>query len=129
VSSVQEKCRPVSSTPVSGTPWCVVWTGDKRVFFYNPSTKQSVWERPTELVGRFDVDELLKNCPENKGKVKKVEATSTTSPQIEQDKLAAAESIPKETNGAQTPSETAEKEDTDEPPLKKLKESKDNDGK
>ena len=27
----QDKSRPVSSTPVSGTPWCVVWTGDSKV--------------------------------------------------------------------------------------------------
>lgn len=82
-----EKCRPISSTPVAGTPWCVVWTGDKRVFFFNPSTKQSVWDRPKDLVGRVDVDELVRNCPDKGGeggqgqaKVKKVEATSTTSP-------------------------------------------------
>jgi len=32
------------------------------VFFFNPSTKSSVWERPAELKGRPDVDKLLK-CP------------------------------------------------------------------
>ena len=26
-----DKSRPVSSTPVKGTPWCVVWTGDMKV--------------------------------------------------------------------------------------------------
>lgn len=34
----QDKSRPISSTPISGTPWAVVWTGDSRVlwvfFFY-----------------------------------------------------------------------------------------------
>lgn len=71
--------RPVSSTPVQGTPWlvvllatfdsslslcrCVVWTGDYRVFFYNPSTRTSVWERPTALYGRNDVDALLAHPP------------------------------------------------------------------
>ena len=35
----QDLSRPVSSEAVSGTPWCVVWTGDGRVFFYNPTTK------------------------------------------------------------------------------------------
>ena len=29
-SQPQDKTRPVSSTPVPGTPWCVVWTGDNR---------------------------------------------------------------------------------------------------
>lgn len=47
-----DKSRPISSTPISGTPWCVVWTGDSRVFFYNPSTRTSVWEKPEDLVGK-----------------------------------------------------------------------------
>lgn len=33
-----------------------------KVFFFNPSTKTSVWERPAELKGRSDVDKLVK-CP------------------------------------------------------------------
>ena len=57
----QDKSRPVSSTPVSGTPWCVVWTGDSKAFFFNPTTKKSVWDRPPELVGRADVKEMLKS--------------------------------------------------------------------
>ncbi|XP_037088891.1 transcription elongation regulator 1-like, partial [Pollicipes pollicipes] len=55
----EDKSRPVSSTPVPGSPWCVVWTGDGRVFFYNPSSRTSVWERPEELAGRADVDKML----------------------------------------------------------------------
>ena len=31
---VKQRSKPVSSTPVTGTPWCVVWTRDGRVFFY-----------------------------------------------------------------------------------------------
>lgn len=31
VSGGKDKSRPVSSTAVAGTPWCVVWTGDNRV--------------------------------------------------------------------------------------------------
>ena len=57
----QDKSRPVSSTPVTGTPWCVVWTGDGKVFFYNPTSKASVWERPPDLAGRPDVTEMLKS--------------------------------------------------------------------
>ena len=34
--SNKDRSRPVSSTPVPGTPWCVVWTGDSKSFFYNP---------------------------------------------------------------------------------------------
>lgn len=59
-----DKSKPVSSTPISGTPWCVVWTGDGRVFFYNPSTKTSVWERPEELAERADVTKAMSTVPE-----------------------------------------------------------------
>ncbi|VEL21024.1 unnamed protein product, partial [Protopolystoma xenopodis] len=60
----KDPSRPVSSTAVSGTPWCVVWTGDGRVFFYNPSQRLSVWETPDELKGRSDVDRLLEKPPQ-----------------------------------------------------------------
>lgn len=43
---------------------CVVWTGDGRVFFYNPSTRTSVWERPEDLLGRADVDKAIATTPE-----------------------------------------------------------------
>lgn len=46
-----------------------MWTGDGKVFFYNPSTKTSVWERPADLIGRVDVDKLLKGPPEEKPEV------------------------------------------------------------
>ncbi|XP_015785267.1 transcription elongation regulator 1 [Tetranychus urticae] len=59
----RDKSKPISSTPVSGTPWCVVWTGDNKVFFYNPSTKTSVWERPPDLKNRPEVDKLVKAPP------------------------------------------------------------------
>lgn len=51
----QDKSRPISSTAISGTPWCVVWTGDSRVFFYNPSSRTSVWERPEDLIGNIQL--------------------------------------------------------------------------
>merc|ERR550539_1598180 len=57
----KDKSRPISSTPVPGTPWCVVWTGDMRSFFYNPTNKQSVWEKPAEMVGRSDVAKMLES--------------------------------------------------------------------
>ncbi|CAL8068858.1 unnamed protein product [Calicophoron daubneyi] len=56
--------KPVSSTAVPGTPWCVVWTGDDRAFFFNPSQRLSVWEKPEELKGRADVDRLLEKQPQ-----------------------------------------------------------------
>uniref|UniRef100_A0A182JI23 Transcription elongation regulator 1 n=1 Tax=Anopheles atroparvus TaxID=41427 RepID=A0A182JI23_ANOAO len=54
-----DKSRPIYHNPISGTPWCVVWTGDGRVFFYNPSSRTSVWERPEELKDRADVDKAV----------------------------------------------------------------------
>lgn len=43
---------------------CVVWTGDGRVFFYNPSSRTSVWERPEDLLGRSDVDKMVATPPD-----------------------------------------------------------------
>lgn len=43
---------------------CVVWTGDGRVFFYNPSSRTSVWERPDELLKRTDVDKMVATAPD-----------------------------------------------------------------
>lgn len=63
-AKLQDKSRPISSTPISGTPWCVVWTGDGRVFFYNPSTRTSLWERPDELLERAEVDKAVGTPPE-----------------------------------------------------------------
>lgn len=41
----------------------MVWTGDGRVFFFNPSKRISVWETPDELKGRADVERMLKKPP------------------------------------------------------------------
>lgn len=62
----KDKSKPVSSTPISGTPWCVVWTGDNRVFFFNPSSKTSLWECPAELKNKPEVIELTKFPPKSK---------------------------------------------------------------
>ena len=40
-----------------------MWTGESKSFFFNPSVKLSVWERPKELVGNAEVDKLLANPP------------------------------------------------------------------
>ncbi|KAF7696918.1 transcription elongation regulator 1 [Silurus meridionalis] len=58
-----QKAKPVATNPIPGTPWCVVWTGDDRVFFYNPTTRHSMWDRPDELVGRVDVDKYIQEPP------------------------------------------------------------------
>ncbi|RVE64010.1 hypothetical protein OJAV_G00142280 [Oryzias javanicus] len=62
-----QKARPIATNPIPGTPWCVVWTGDDRVFFYNPTTRLSMWDRPEELVGRSDVDKHIQEPPHKKG--------------------------------------------------------------
>lgn len=46
---------------------CVVWTGDDRVFFYNPTTRHSMWDRPEELVGRSDVAKYLQEPRHKRG--------------------------------------------------------------
>ncbi|CAM1317070.1 TCERG1 (predicted), partial [Pycnogonum litorale] len=74
-SKMPDKSRPVASVPVPGTPWCVVWTGDSKMFFYNPSQRRSVWEKPDELKGRTDVDKIVKNPPSSSGEVKSVVST------------------------------------------------------
>ncbi|XP_034940516.1 transcription elongation regulator 1 isoform X2 [Chelonus insularis] len=74
----QDKSRPISSTPVPGTPWCVVWTGDGRVFFYNPSSRISVWERPDDLLGRQDVDKMISTMPETAVSQKSVKQSESS---------------------------------------------------
>ncbi|GBM13406.1 Transcription elongation regulator 1 [Araneus ventricosus] len=58
-----DRSRPVSSTPVPGSKWSVVWTGDNRVFFYDADRKISVWEMPNELKNRSDVLKLVESPP------------------------------------------------------------------
>lgn len=55
----------------------MVWTGDGRVFFYNPSSRTSVWERPEELVGRADVDKMVASPPESVQQTPQADSTTT----------------------------------------------------
>ena len=55
--------KPVAINSVMGTPWCVVWTGDMRSFFYNAVSKESHWVMPDELKGNAEVVKLLKSPP------------------------------------------------------------------
>ncbi|XP_051968988.1 transcription elongation regulator 1-like protein [Xyrauchen texanus] len=66
-SSLKDK-RPVASTPVPGSPWCVVWTGDDRVFFFNPTTHLSVWEKPVDLKDRGDLNRIIEDPPHKRKK-------------------------------------------------------------
>ena len=62
--------RPISSVPVPGTPWSVVWTSDERMFFFNASSRVSVWTLPEELA---DNPQALRIVDEPPGKSKCVE--------------------------------------------------------
>jgi hypothetical protein len=33
-------------------PRCIVWTSDQQVFFFNPTSRISLWDRPEELKGK-----------------------------------------------------------------------------
>ncbi|XP_076615964.1 uncharacterized protein tcerg1l isoform X2 [Chaetodon auriga] len=68
--------RPVASTPVPGSPWCVVWTGDDRVFFFNPTIHLSVWERPGELIGR-DISRIIEDPPHKRKRTTPADNTSS----------------------------------------------------
>lgn len=67
--------RPVASTPVPGSPWCVVWTGDDRVFFFNPTMQLSVWEKPVDLKNRGDLKRIIEDPPHKR----KLETSATES--------------------------------------------------
>uniref|UniRef100_A0A8C1Q0Z7 Transcription elongation regulator 1 n=1 Tax=Cyprinus carpio TaxID=7962 RepID=A0A8C1Q0Z7_CYPCA len=75
-----QKAKPVATNPIPGTPWCVVWTGDDRVFYYNPTTRLSMWDRPEELVARADVDKYIQEPSHKRGldDNKKTEEIETT---------------------------------------------------
>ncbi|XP_063680659.1 transcription elongation regulator 1-like isoform X3 [Bolinopsis microptera] len=60
--------KPVAINSVIGTPWCVVWTGDNRSFFYNAVSKESHWVMPDELKDNPQVEKLLTEPPKPKGK-------------------------------------------------------------
>uniref|UniRef100_A0A1L8DIB5 Putative transcription factor n=1 Tax=Nyssomyia neivai TaxID=330878 RepID=A0A1L8DIB5_9DIPT len=107
-AKLQDKTRPISSTPISGTPWCVVWTGDGRVFFYNPSTRTSVWERPEDLLERADVDKAVSTRPEQLANI-----VDTT--------IVAKEEVKPTTESPKKKSESDTSDDSDETPTKKIK--------
>uniref|UniRef100_A0A670YJF9 Transcription elongation regulator 1-like protein n=1 Tax=Pseudonaja textilis TaxID=8673 RepID=A0A670YJF9_PSETE len=65
--------KPVASTPVPGSPWCIVWTGDDRVFFFNPTMQLSVWEKPVDLKNRGDINRIIEDPPHKR----KLEASAT----------------------------------------------------
>ena len=61
------ECCYNHDVPISAAR-CIVWTGDRRQFFYNPTQRTSVWEMPEDLVNRPDIDKLMQMPPETPGK-------------------------------------------------------------
>lgn len=62
----EDKSKPVASQLIPGTSWCVVWTGDEKMFFFNPTSRLSIWERPDELEDNEKVDEIISKGPPKK---------------------------------------------------------------
>ncbi|KAJ8961880.1 hypothetical protein NQ318_021498 [Aromia moschata] len=110
----QDKSRPISSTPSQGRhdmaklKGCVVWTGDGRVFFYNPSSRTSVWERPEELLKRSDVDKMVSTPPDTLGAAK---------PDISKTPPKKRASDDSDSDQDETPAKKAKKEDPSTPQI------------
>lgn len=47
---------------------CVVWTGDDRVFFFNPTMHLSVWDKPVDLKDRGDLNRIIEDPPHKRKK-------------------------------------------------------------
>lgn len=77
-NSGKQSMKPVFTISVPNTPWCVVWTDRGRVFYFNPSTKTSVWDRPAVLRDREDVDKMVSTPPANLNLNKSSSQTSVT---------------------------------------------------
>ncbi|XP_042168846.1 transcription elongation regulator 1-like protein isoform X1 [Oncorhynchus tshawytscha] len=78
--------RPVASTPVPGSPWCVVWTGDDRVFFFNPTIQLSVWDQPVDLKDRGeDLNRIIEDPPHKRKKDSLSTEDGSNSPSADDD--------------------------------------------
>ena len=99
---------------VPGTPWCIVWTGDGKHFFFNPSARLSLWELPEELRHRTDIDKLVEAGPEKK---EDKPAAPPIIPESVQPLLLAPTSAPMVNPSVLA----AAKEDPTPPPVKKTK--------
>lgn len=51
-----------------------MWTGDDRVFFFNPTMQLSVWEKPVDLKHRGDLNRIIEDPPHKR----KLEASAGT---------------------------------------------------
>ncbi|KAL7856663.1 hypothetical protein SRHO_G00155620 [Serrasalmus rhombeus] len=85
IDSSSKDNRPVASTPVPGSPWCVVWTGDDRVFFFNPTMQLSVWEKPVDLKDRGDLNKIIEDPPHKRKKDSLEDGSNSASADDEDD--------------------------------------------
>ncbi|XP_036427945.1 transcription elongation regulator 1-like protein [Colossoma macropomum] len=85
IDSSSKDNRPVASTPVPGSPWCVVWTGDDRVFFFNPTMQLSVWEKPVDLKDRGDLNKIIEDPPHKRKKDSLEDGSNSVSADDEDD--------------------------------------------
>ncbi|XP_041125174.1 transcription elongation regulator 1-like protein isoform X1 [Polyodon spathula] len=107
--------RPVASTPVPGSQWCVVWTGDDRVFFFNPTMQLSVWDKPIDLKSRGDLNRIIEDPPHKRKK----EASTNESSNYHTEDRNEEHTTKTKRNKLEEPVEPKqEKEDTEEKTLK-----------
>lgn len=59
----------------------MVWTGDDRVFFFNPTMQLSVWEKPLDLKNRGDLTRIIEDPPHKR----KLEAPTCKEPRLSRD--------------------------------------------
>lgn len=62
-----------------------MWTGDGRVFFYNPSSRISVWDRPNDLLNRQDVDKMVSNPADSMANTKNAQPNDSSSDSSDDD--------------------------------------------
>lgn len=86
-----------------------MWTGDGRVFFYNPSSRTSVWERPDELLKRTDVDKMVSSPPDTLGAV-------ISKPESVKSPAAKRSSDDSDSEVEEVPAKKAKKDDISVPP-------------
>ncbi|KAL7672365.1 hypothetical protein ACOME3_007253 [Neoechinorhynchus agilis] len=70
-ASPNDHNKPYANIPIKGSPWCLVWLTSGKCFFFNPTTKKSIWKVPPELVGRPEINEMFANPPEAVEKLKR----------------------------------------------------------
>ncbi|KAL5471285.1 hypothetical protein EMCRGX_G029382 [Ephydatia muelleri] len=60
--------HPIASVAITGTPWCVVWTSDQKMFYFNAVKRLSMWSMPEELEDNPQVAKVIDEPPWGKSK-------------------------------------------------------------